>query len=782
MKRIPFAPVVIPALLVVVAPLASGGVGAQLQVQGAFPVDSARDELRAGRPWHAARILHRARADTSSDPAIRSLLARAEAGWGNWAAVAELLEGATDVGSGAGAEEILLLSRALEESSRHEDALEAYRAYLRAAAPADRRRPVALTRLALIALSAGRTREAVETLGSVPAATAGVLVSWAAAEGAEARASAGDTLTVARLLGLIRESGAREAAWRALPRARLAAGDTLGAEEAFLAAREGGPEWRRGEASAEAGRLALARGDSAAARPLLADGVEWGRGTARARAAESLLSFRDTDLALTVRMAAALDAANAREAALQAYDRAARSALEAGVSLPDSARLSRARLMSAVTARQAEAAEDLRALRASTRDPGVSASSLDLWARLRERQGRGGDAEAIRRWLLEEHPGSPQAAEVLWSRGQRAEAAGDMDGALRHYRTLSESAPEQARTAQAHMRTGQILLGRGDRAGAAEVWESYLRDHPGGRRWREASFWAARMRKELGQEADARRILARLESEDPISYYAVMGAELMGESYALAVPPGDPVAAPRWLEEGMARVALLQEAGLAAGAQAEVARLTRLGGVSPETLLAVAEALVGTGWMVEGINLGWELRDAGLPWSRKLLGVVFPFPYRELVVREAAEWGMDPILMASIIRQESAFEHDIRSPAGAVGLMQVMPPTGAELARRLGLGPFREAHLEVAEVNLHLGASFYRDMSRRYGNDLTLVLSAYNAGPARADRWRRYPESEDAARFTERIPIDETGGYVKNVRRNMAVYRALYGEGRPDGI
>jgi soluble lytic murein transglycosylase len=685
----------------------------------------------------------------------------------------KLLEDST--AAGAGADALLLRARALEESARHEDALEAYRAYLRAAAPGDGRRAVALTRLARVAISAGRSKEAVEALGAIPASTGAALVSWAAAEGAEVLAPRGDTATVARLVGLVHEAAAGEAAWRALPRARLAAGDSLGAERAFVAAREGGSERRRGDASAEAGRLALARGDSAVARRLLVDGVEWGRGAARARAAEALLSFQDTDLALTLRMAAALDAVHDHVPALRAYDRAARLVGGAGAALPDSARLSRARLMSTVASRQAEAVEEFRALRASVRDPAVGALTLDTWARLRLRQGRRQDAATVRGWLLEEYPESPQAAEVLWSLGQAAESAGQADAALRHYARLAERAPEHARSGQGRMRMGQILFAKGDRAGAARVWEAYLRDFPTGRRWQEASFWAARMRRELGQEAEARRILARLGSEDPASYYAVMGAALVGEPFALAVPPGDTAAPPRWVGEGLARAALLQDAGLAAGADAEVARLTQRARVSPEALLALAEALVQAGWTLEGINLGWDLREAGVPWDRRLLKVVFPFPCRELVAREAVEWGLDPILIAAIIRQESAFKTDIRSDAGAVGLMQVMPGTGAEVARRLGPTPFREAHLEVPDVNLHLGAAFYRDMSRRYDGDITLVLSAYNAGPARADRWRRFPDAGDAARFTESIPFDETRGYVKNVRRNLAVYAALYG-------
>jgi soluble lytic murein transglycosylase len=108
--------------------------------------------------------------------------------------------------------------------------------------------------------------------------------------------------------------------------------------------------------------------------------------------------------------------------------------------------------------------------------------------------------------------------------------------------------------------------------------------------------------------------------------------------------------------------------------------------------------------------------------------------------------------------------------------MQVMPPTGAQLARAHGPRPFSDASLTRPEVNLHLGAAFFRDMSRRYDGDLGLVLSAYNAGPTRATRWRDYPEASDPHRFTERIPIEETRGYVKSVRRNLGLYRALYAE------
>ena len=193
-------------------------------------------------------------------------------------------------------------------------------------------------------------------------------------------------------------------------------------------------------------------------------------------------------------------------------------------------------------------------------------------------------------------------------------------------------------------------------------------------------------------------------------------------------------------------------------------------------MLRLAEALIERGFTIDGINLGWALLEDEGGWDRQLLHVTFPFPYRELVRREAAEWGVDPLVLAAIIRQESAFKADIVSRAGAIGLMQVMPPTGEQLARTHGPLPFEEIALTKPEVNLHLGAAFFVEMSARYDNDLPLVLSAYNAGPTRATRWRSYPEASDPLRFTERIPFDETRGYVKNVRRNLGLYRALYGD------
>jgi soluble lytic murein transglycosylase len=324
------------------------------------------------------------------------------------------------------------------------------------------------------------------------------------------------------------------------------------------------------------------------------------------------------------------------------------------------------------------------------------------------------------------------------------------------------------------MRSGQIELGLGNVHRAAGIFHAYLRAFRDGRHWEEASYWAARTDVLRGDSAGARALVSRIRAAEPFSYYAVMGARLLGEPFAVSVPKGADPVRPAWLLEGLRRLDLLDSAGLGEGADAEVDRLRARAARSTAATLSLARALIDRGRTVEGINLGWKLRAGGHPWDLELLKVVYPFPYRTLVVREAEEWNIDPFLLAALIRQESAFDPHIVSSAGAVGLMQLMLPTAKALARQRGPAELSAKNLTSPEVNLHLGTAFLVELDRRYHGDLPLVLSAYNAGPTRASRWSRFEEVKDSPRFVERIPFAETRGYVKNVQRNLGVYQALY--------
>lgn len=743
------------------------GTGTQMS-----PSDSAMAEFEAGRFWHAARMMRDEGAATG-EAADVWLLARAEAGWNNWPAVERLLADADwleDEGRGAA---MYLLGRAQEEDGRWASAAESYTSYASITPAAAVRRRAALVRAARALWKLDERSRALDVLAQLTYAPEAR--SWIALELASEMSVMGDVDAVASLLAEVNDSLALDAAWRTRADAQLAAHDSAGAATSFAALRAESSGSRRAVVSVELGRLELAAGDTVLARGLLFEGLEGARGTPRTRAASSLSDLGRIDREMTLRLARILDRSGDGRRALRGYDRVMVLSEEEGVEAPLSMRVERARLMGTVRSRQEAAIEEFRAIREETEDVTIGARNLEVWTQLRHRQGLSAQVGTLQRWLIEQFPGSGQAAELLWSRATAADGRGSLDAALEQYAFIAENARAHARAGQARMRSGQIELGRSNLAAAVEIYEQYLTDFPTGRRWQEASYWAGRIRLELGDTAQASTHIERVWARDPVSYYSVVGADLLGVEYRMDVPDSESVPAPTWLAAGLERLDLFTEADLAIASSAEIRRLTDLARGSLHDMLSLAEALIERGHTIDGINLGWALRDDGHEWDARLIRVAFPFPYRELVRREAAEWGLDPIVMAAIIRQESAFRANIVSHAGAIGLMQVMPPTGAQLARAHGPAGFRAANLTAPEVNLHLGAAFFVEMSARYDNDLPVVLSAYNAGPTRATRWRRYPEVSDPLRFTERIPFVETRGYVKNVRRNLGLYEVLYG-------
>ena len=144
-----------------------------------------------------------------------------------------------------------------------------------------------------------------------------------------------------------------------------------------------------------------------------------------------------------------------------------------------------------------------------------------------------------------------------------------------------------------------------------------------------------------------------------------------------------------------------------------------------------------------------------------------------LVELEARELGLDPYLLAAMIRQESAFVPTAVSRAGARGLMQLMPPTAREVARRIG-AEWDDALLSVADANLHLGGTHLAGLLRHYDGRIVLTLAAYNAGGGRVRRWLASLDADDPIAFVEQIPFVETRGYLRTVLRNRVLYEALY--------
>jgi soluble lytic murein transglycosylase len=137
---------------------------------------------------------------------------------------------------------------------------------------------------------------------------------------------------------------------------------------------------------------------------------------------------------------------------------------------------------------------------------------------------------------------------------------------------------------------------------------------------------------------------------------------------------------------------------------------------------------------------------------------------------------MDPYLILALIRQESLFDARARSPAFALGLMQLLPSTAARVANHLGMTAPPDEQLFDPQVNLTLGTQYLKELLERYSNNWFKAIAAYNAGEAAVDRWEREIVTDDIEEFVERIPYLETRGYVKLVMRNHRVYKKLYAQ------
>jgi soluble lytic murein transglycosylase len=154
--------------------------------------------------------------------------------------------------------------------------------------------------------------------------------------------------------------------------------------------------------------------------------------------------------------------------------------------------------------------------------------------------------------------------------------------------------------------------------------------------------------------------------------------------------------------------------------------------------------------------------------------LAFPIPYRSDLERYSQQNGLDPFLMAALIRQESEFNPKVISRSDARGLTQIMPSTGRELSRRLKVKPYTTARLFQPAVNLQFGTFYLKSMADSLGGRWEAALAAYNAGLTRARNWMSWGEFREPAEFIETVPFEQTRTYIQTVLRNADMYRRLY--------
>ena len=321
----------------------------------------------------------------------------------------------------------------------------------------------------------------------------------------------------------------------------------------------------------------------------------------------------------------------------------------------------------------------------------------------------------------------------------------------------------------------------GDYEAAARVFERYrgASRRTAGRQ--QAAYWTALAWERGGDTAAAETLWAETHAYDPFSYYGLRA----GEQLDIPVIPAelgegpDPVPGLELeIRNALLRLKVLRILDIPGTVDFEADRLASHFHARGDGAYDFAEALIQGGFPLEGVSLGRELSRREGEWNLRLLRIVHPFPYRDTVTREAAARGLEPYFVAGLIRQESLFHAPIMSSSGAVGLMQLMPPTAREVAGSLGIAYSPEV-LTDPETNIRLGTTYLAQMTRRFGARPETVLAAYNAGPTRARQWQQIAAYRDPEVFLEQIPFQETRNYVRLVQQYARVYAALYSCAEP---
>ncbi len=160
---------------------------------------------------------------------------------------------------------------------------------------------------------------------------------------------------------------------------------------------------------------------------------------------------------------------------------------------------------------------------------------------------------------------------------------------------------------------------------------------------------------------------------------------------------------------------------------------------------------------------------------RRYWEVLYPRPSWEEIEKASRAQSVDPALVCGLILQESAYNPLAVSQAGALGLMQLLPGTGADAARALGEKNFTAARLLEPAMNIRLGTWHLAQVLGRFGRSTELALAAYNAGEGRVQRWQEVFGTSEPTFFVEEIPYTETRLYVKRILSHAAMYRAIYG-------
>jgi soluble lytic murein transglycosylase len=348
------------------------------------------------------------------------------------------------------------------------------------------------------------------------------------------------------------------------------------------------------------------------------------------------------------------------------------------------------------------------------------------------------------------------------------------DAAAREtYRELAHRFPTSSVSPLARFRAAIIAYAAGDMRAAALELDTLHERYPRSDEVLAAGYWSGKAWARAGDSARARERWRAVIVASPRSYYSAASARRLGEAPWAPPPARDSIVPIADVEEAATRAQLLDRLGMGMEAEREHEWLDRQAERDPSRVLATGRAYMNRGLAWRAARLASRMLERVSPVDERLYRLAYPVPDMPLLVGAAKRVGLDPAIVAAIVRQESGFNPRATSGAGARGLMQVMPAVGEQIARAQRVPEWTSALLYQPEVSFAFGAGHLKAALGEY-SDLPRALAAYNAGGSRVRRWMQRGGTLDPELFTERISFPETRDYVRIVQRNRDLYDVLY--------
>ncbi len=413
--------------------------------------------------------------------------------------------------------------------------------------------------------------------------------------------------------------------------------------------------------------------------------------------------------------------------------------------------------------------------------------------------------------FVELHPDNSLAPEALWQKAQLAESRRLYEQAASGYLDLQTRFPQSDHGDEALFQAGLSYFRLARHEQALEAWGKLLSAYQKSTLRAKTFLWRAKSFQRLDNAQEAGQNLQEALSAPGESYYALRAVDLKrgGDPFSaaevvLAQPtPAEQKELETWLLTWAqvptgTTTAQIEVLGLALRSSDDFQRgaeLLRVGlrDEALDALTALQDKFEDDPLALYHLALFCReqgLYDLSVFCAKDLVRLSpaqsvyqvpsylqkldFPVYFDDLVLAEAEELGLDPLLFFSLIRQESAFGARATSWADARGLTQVMPATGEWIASQLNWSDFQVADLYKPYLNLKFGAWYLTQQLRLFGGDPFAALAAYNGGPGRVARWREEEGASDLDLFVEIIPLSESHRFVKRIYENYGVYRTLY--------